>query len=72
MRTTIKFNDKVYKALKIHAAETGESLSTLVEEAVMYQLLEDADDIKTANRRAKELLLPFDKLVKEFKAEGLL
>jgi predicted DNA-binding protein len=72
MRTTITINDKLYKVLKVQAAQTGESLSSLVEDAIKYQLLEDAEDIAIAKSREKESTYSFDELVKEFKAEGLL
>lgn len=72
MRTTITINDNLYKKLKLRAAETGQSLSSLVEEAVTYQLLEDMDDLEEVKKRASQPVLSFDKLLKEFKAEGLL
>lgn len=72
MRTTITINDKIYRALKVRAAQTNESISALVEDAVKYQLLEDLEDLEDAKRRQNEPTASFDELVKEFKAEGLL
>ncbi len=72
MRTTITINDKLFKSLKVYAASTGTTLSSVVEDALKYQLLEEADDIQTAKDRANEPLAPFDKLVSEFKASGIL
>jgi len=72
MRTTITFNDKLYRALKLRAAESDENISALVEHAVKYQLLEDLEDLEDASHREAEPSLSFDKLVKQFKAEGLL
>ncbi|PIZ61553.1 CopG family transcriptional regulator [Candidatus Saccharibacteria bacterium CG_4_10_14_0_2_um_filter_52_9] len=72
MRTTINLNDKVYRALKLRAAQTDESISAIVEDAVKYQLLEDLEDIADAQSRSKEPTYAFDKLVAEFKAEGLI
>lgn len=72
MRTTITLNDKVYRALKIQAAASNESISTIVEEAIKYQLLEDLEDIEVAKQRENEPTYSFDNLVAEFKKEGLL
>lgn len=72
MRTTITINDKLMRALKIRAAETDESVSRLVEDAVKYQVLEDYEDIEDAKKREHEPAYSFGDLVKQFKAEGLL
>ena len=72
MRTTITINDTLFKNLKVRAAQTGESISSLVEEAVTYQLLEDTSDIEVAQQRAAEPALKFDDLLKQFKTEGLI
>ena len=72
MRTTITFNDKLYRALKLRSAESNESISAIVEDAVKYQMLEDLEDIEEAKRRENEPTHSFDKLVAEFKKEGLL
>jgi predicted transcriptional regulator len=72
MRTTITLNDKLYRALKIKAAESDETISAIIEDAVKFQLLEDLEDIEEATRRASEPAHSFDELVAEFKREGLL
>jgi hypothetical protein len=72
MRTTITLNDRLFRALKMRAAESDESISQLVEEAVTYQILEDLEDIEDAIKRESEPIYSFDDLVKQFKAEGLL
>ena len=72
MRTTITINDKLFRTLKMRAAETDESVSQLVENAIKYQILEDFEDIEDANNREHESVHSFVDLVKQFKAEGLL
>lgn len=72
MRTTITLNDKVYRALKVRAAERDSSVSALVEEAVAHQLLEDLEDIDDAKKRQHESTAPFDELVAELRSEGLI
>jgi len=72
MRTTITINDKLFRSLKMRAAESDKSVSALVEDAVKYQVLEDFEDIEDAQKRDDEKEYSFDDLVKEYKAEGLL
>ncbi len=72
MRTTITINDKVYRALKLRAAESNETISAIIEDAVKYQILEDLEDIEEAKRRETEPTQSFSQLVSEFKEEGLL
>lgn len=72
MRTTITLNDKIYRALKHRAVESDESISTLVENAVKYQVLEDLEDLEDAKKREVEPSLSFDNLVSQLKSEGLL
>lgn len=72
MRTTITLNDKLFRALKIRAAESNESISAIVEDAVKFQMLEDLEDIEEAKRRENEPSHSFDELIGEFKKEGLL
>lgn len=72
MRTTITINDKLFRALKVRAAETDESISHFIEDAIKYQVLEDLEDIEAATKREQEPAYSFDNLVKQFKAEGLL
>lgn len=72
MRTTITINDKLYKMLKLRAVESSESISSIVEDALTYQMLEDTEDIEEANRRQNEPSHSFDELVANFKKEGLI
>ena len=72
MRTTVTINDKVFRALKQRALYSNVSLSALVEDAVMHQVLEDAKDIEDALKRESEPSRSFHDLVREFEAEGLL
>jgi hypothetical protein len=72
MRTTITLNDRLFRALKMRAADSDKNISQLVEDAVKYQVLEDFEDIEDASKREHESAYSFDDLVKQFKAEGLL
>ena len=72
MRTTITLHDSLYRRLKIRAAETGESLSRLVEDAVQQQLMEDLEDVEAVKSRENEPASDFRKFVNELKSDGLL
>ena len=72
MRTTITLNDKIYKAVKIRAAESGDTFSGIVEDAIKEQVLEDLDDLRTVKARENEPAIDFKSFVKELKADGLL
>ena len=72
MRTTITLNDKIYKALRIRAAESGETVSALVEDAVKEQVLEDLGDLQAVKERENEPAIDFKVFVKELKADGLI
>ena len=72
MRTTMTINDKLYLQLKRRALDAGVSVSSYVEDAIKYQILEDIEDLEVVHQREKEPTYSFEELVKEFKAEGLL
>lgn len=72
MRTTITINDTLFRALKLRAAESSESISDIVSDALKFQMLEDLEDIEEAKRRQTEPSHSFHDLVAEFKKDGLL
>lgn len=72
MRTTITINDKMYKALKKQAIDSGVTVSVLVEDAVKYQLLEDLNDLKIIKERENEPSVDFNEFMKELKRDGLI
>lgn len=72
MRTTFTIDDTIYRQLKRRVIEGDITMSKYVEDAIKYQLLEDAEDNATAEARKGEPTYPFDDLVKEFKSKGLL
>lgn len=72
MRTTITLNENVYRTLKIRAAETNQTVSSLIEDAVKYQVLEDLEDGEAVRKRVSEPTESFDSFVAKMKADGLL
>lgn len=71
-RTTVTLPSTVYRALKVRAAETNQTVSRLIEDAIKYQIMEDLEDTEAVRARAKEPALSLDSFVAELKADGLL
>jgi len=71
-RSTVYFEPRVYRALKIKAAVTDESISELVNDAVRESLREDVIDLEAARTRAREPRIPYDRVLKDLKRKGLL
>ena len=69
-RSTIYFDPKIHKALRMKAAETDKSVSELVNDAVKLCLAEDAEDLAAFEERAKEPNLKFEDVLKELKRSG--
>ena len=71
-RATVYFDETLHRALRLKAAETDQSVSDLVNEAVKLSLAEDADDLAAFDDRASEAELPFEDVVKGLRASGKL
>ena len=71
-RATVYFDPELHRALRFKAAETGRSLSDLVNSAVRLSLAEDADDLLAFDKRVREATVDFEKVVKDLKRRGKL
>lgn len=71
-RATVYLEPTLHRALRMKAAETDQSVSELVNDAVRLRLAEDADDLEAFRTRAKEPSLPFEALVRDLKRRGKL
>ncbi|NNE45121.1 MAG: CopG family transcriptional regulator [Rhodothermales bacterium] len=71
-RATVYFDAELHRALRLKAAETEQSMSDLVNEAVRVALLEDAEDLQAARNRVGEPTVSFESLVSDLKARGKL
>ena len=69
-RATVYLDSELHRALRLKAAETNQSLSDLVNEAVQLSLAEDAEDLAAFGERARETNLPFEDVVKDLKRRG--
>ncbi len=69
-RATVYFEEPVHKALRLKAAETDQSVSDLVNQAVRRSLAEDAEDLAAFRERASEPTLAFEDFVADLKSRG--
>ena len=69
-RATVYFDEDLHRALRLKAAETEQSVSDLVNEAVKQCFAEDAEDLAAFDDRACEADLPFEDVVKGLRASG--
>ena len=69
-RSTIYFDPSIHNILKIKALESSRSISDLVNEAILHELSENADDLEAFEQRASEPSISFENLVKGLRADG--
>jgi len=69
-RATIYFDPEIHKVLKIKAFETSRSISEIVNNAIMYELAEDNEDLRAFKDRANEETISFEKVLNELKKNG--
>ena len=69
-RSTVYFDPDLYKALKIKAAQYEKSLSELINQAVRWSLVEDAEDLAAFEERKSEPNLDFEKVLKDLRSRG--
>lgn len=71
-RSTVYFEPDIHHALRVKAANTHQSLSEVVNEAVRLALREDEEDLSAFEERANEPTLSYEALLKDLKAHGKL
>jgi hypothetical protein len=69
-RATVYFNPRVHRALRLKAAETDQSVSELINEAVGLSLQEDAEDLAAFEERAHEPSIRFVDAVRDLRRRG--
>ena len=71
-RSTVYFEPEIHHALRVKAANTHQSVSEVVNEAVRMALREDAEDLSAFEERADEPTLSYEALLKDLKSHGKL
>jgi hypothetical protein len=69
-RATVYLDDDVHKALRMKSAETGESMSQLINDAVRVVMAEDLEDISDWNARCNEQSIGNEEFLRQLRADG--
>jgi hypothetical protein len=69
-RTTIYLASALHKALRLKSVETRQSVSELINDAVLHALAEDADDLAAFEERVTEPEISFEKALAELRKNG--
>lgn len=69
---TVQIDAALYRQLQLKAAETGQSISDLVNDAVRAAFAEDAYDVDTFAARVVEADFPFEDAVRNLQLRGAL
>jgi len=69
-RSTIYFDPVLHRALRVKSAETSQSVSELVNDAVREALVEDAQDLAAFEERAAEPLISYENMLKALREDG--
>mgnify|MGYP001286181745 FL=1 len=71
-KSTLYLEDSVHQALRLKAAETKQSMSELVNDALKASLQEDLEDIKSWRARKDEETYGYEEFVELLKKDGVL
>ena len=66
-RKTVYFDSRPHRALRIKAAEIGQPVSKIVNDAVRLSLAEGAEDLAAFDERAREPNLSFETVLKDLR-----
>lgn len=69
-RSTVYFEPEIHHALRVKAANSHQSVSEVVNEAVRLALREDEEDLSAYDERAAEPTLSYEALLKDLKTHG--
>ena len=71
-RATVYFDPSIYRALRIKATQSDQTVSDLVNAAVLASLSEDAEDLAAFETRSKEPDLALPDVLAALKRRGKL
>tara|TARA_B110000037_G_C17026921_1_gene467766 strand:- start:79 stop:300 length:222 start_codon:yes stop_codon:yes gene_type:complete len=71
-KATLYLEEPVHKALRLKAAETRQSMSDLVNDALKASLLEDLEDITAWRERKNDETIGFEDFVALLKEDGVI
>ena len=71
-RTTVYFEPQLHKALKIKAAQTGQTISDILNTLLKQDLGEDQADLVSFAERENETAVGYEDFLARLKADGTL
>lgn len=71
-RVTVHLEDSLHQAIRLKAADTKQSMSELVNDALEASLHEDLEDIKSWEDRKDEETYGYEEFVKSLQKDGVL
>jgi hypothetical protein len=71
-KATLYLKEPIHKALRLKAAETRQSMSELVNDAIEAALLEDLEDIEAWRESQKDEKIGFEEFVRLLKKDGVI
>jgi len=69
-RSTVYFDADLHRALRVKAAQSQQTLSDIVNDAVRAILGEDREDLDAFEKRARERRLTYEELLEDLRASG--
>ena len=69
-KATVYLTDDLHRALRLKSAETRESMSDLINEALRVLLAEDLEDLSDWNERRSERPVPYEEFRSRLEADG--
>jgi hypothetical protein len=69
-KATVYLDDDLHHALRLKAAETRESMSELVNEALRVAMSEDLEDLSDWKKRRNEEPIRYEEFLKQLEADG--
>jgi len=71
-KATLYLDDPIHKALRLKAAETRQSMSELVNDALRVSLQEDLEDIQDWRERKNDPSYGFEEFIGILKEDGVI
>lgn len=71
-KATLYLDENIHKALRLKAAETRQSMSELVNDALKASLSEDLEDIQAIKERRTDKTVGFEEFLDQLKNDGVI
>ena len=69
-RSTVYIRSDIHKAIRLKSAVTNQSISEIVNDALLATLSEDEEDLRAFEERASEPNVSYEEFLAKLKADG--